>query len=831
LVAATVHAQPTVTLTADIAPQPLYRALDAFAAQTGLQVIYFSEVVGARKSRGAKAGLSASAALEQLLDGTGLDFEFVNDRTVSIVAASVQPAVYEYPAEASDPVVSAATLEEIVVTATRREARVGDVPISMVVWSRDAMVASGVKGMADIGFMTPSVEYDYFPDFGAGIQTNIAIRGISARNGTTTAVFLDDTPIPAPGDWGSRFGRAFPLTFGLERVEVLRGAQSTLFGQGAMGGAVRFISRQPSLSNFNGRVQSEIEATDGGDRSYEIGAEAGGSITNGRLGFDLSGWYRSEGGYVDRVNLFTRDLLAEDANRSLSKSARGALTFQATPAVSITPSITWQSSDIRDASAFHTRLSDPDAGVLRNGTLVPQPYEDSFYLASLKVVAGLSAGELTAVTSYFDRTAAGAVHAFSNRLGGWGENKQEYPIGLNAPTNLDLKQTALSQELRLTSTNPDAPFSWVTGVFLSNSDGWEADQTTAATNQIDDRLSTAGSEIQFAVFGRGAWQLTKRLTANAGLRLAHARYDRDEYFTTLGTPGPLPPSFHSEHSEDAAAPALGLEYHGDGGSLFYLTAAKAYRPGGANWLFGVCAPEDRQPYRTDSLWSYELGAKTGLPNGRMQLSGSLFYVDWSKPDGLDGSTLHSCRYLGNAADATSRGFDAEMQALVTDHLKIGLLVAYAKAQYTETTYVSYPADPSLQYTIVRNGDPLGVPPVVPSPWHLTASIDYHRNLARDISISVHADDVFHSRVDGSYASAPSYSPGLHLDPSTNILNFRVGMSWSGLDLGVYVDNALNSQPTIHERAGLVSPTHPTLGTFYAMTFRPRTAGLSASWRF
>jgi outer membrane receptor protein involved in Fe transport len=192
LAATTVHAQPTATLTADIAPQPLYRALAAFATQTGLQVVYLSDVVGARKSRGAQAGLSTSAALDQLLAGTSLDFEFVNDWTVSIVAAaSVQPAGYRFePARASDPVGAAATLEEIIVTARRRDEPVSKIPISVVVWSREAMAASGVKGMDEIGALTPGVGFDWVTGYGAGAYTNLEIRGVTGRRGSTVGVFV-----------------------------------------------------------------------------------------------------------------------------------------------------------------------------------------------------------------------------------------------------------------------------------------------------------------------------------------------------------------------------------------------------------------------------------------------------------------------------------------------------------------------------------------------------------------------------------------------------------------------------------------------------------------
>ncbi|MGH7490116.1 MAG: TonB-dependent receptor plug domain-containing protein, partial [bacterium] len=252
LVSTAALSQPLPTLGAEIAPQPLAQALAAFADQTGLQLVYVSEIVNSKQSKGAHAGLALPVALTSLLEATGLRFEFLNDRTVRIYA-SVKQTAYRVESEpirqarttaATQPL----TLAEILVTATRREERLSKVPVSIAAWSREAMEEAGAKTMADIGFLTPTVEYDYFPGFGSGIQSNLGIRGVSARNGTTTGAYLDDTPLPVPGDWGGRFGRAYPVTFDLERVEILRGPQGTLFGQGAMAGAVRFIAAQPSLT-------------------------------------------------------------------------------------------------------------------------------------------------------------------------------------------------------------------------------------------------------------------------------------------------------------------------------------------------------------------------------------------------------------------------------------------------------------------------------------------------------------------------------------------------------------------------------------------------------
>jgi len=210
-----------------------------------------------RSNRKGRERDSRPEALAHLLADTGLRFEFLNPRTVRIYAQpplrpTVSAAVAIAPERRASGYRAAPTAatEEVIVTATRRAEHADKVPMSITVWTEQTMAASGVKGMTQIGALTPGVEFDFFPDFGSGIYTNIATRGITDRNGTTSGIYLDETALPAGGQ---SIGRVFPVTFDLDRVEVLRGPQGALLGQGTLGGAVRFIMSQPSLTTFSGR--------------------------------------------------------------------------------------------------------------------------------------------------------------------------------------------------------------------------------------------------------------------------------------------------------------------------------------------------------------------------------------------------------------------------------------------------------------------------------------------------------------------------------------------------------------------------------------------------
>jgi outer membrane receptor protein involved in Fe transport len=221
----------------DIAPGPLAGALKEVTQQTGLQLGYASEIAATQASKGATRGSSAHDALVQLLEGTGLSFEFLNEKTVGILPAPTSTADSSKIAATTQKQARGrtslwtGTLDEVLVTATRRERHVNEVPMSLAVWTQDEMARSGIKGMAEIGALTPGVEFDFNTNLAGDVYTNLVIRGVTQRHGATTGVFVDDAPLPAAR--AETFARSFPWAFDLERVEILRGG---VWGGGVRGG-------------------------------------------------------------------------------------------------------------------------------------------------------------------------------------------------------------------------------------------------------------------------------------------------------------------------------------------------------------------------------------------------------------------------------------------------------------------------------------------------------------------------------------------------------------------------------------------------------------------
>ena len=825
-------AQTPAVLSDEIPPQPLAEALAAYARQTGLQLIYLSEIARGQRSKGVPAGLTPDASLARLLDGTGLRFEYLNTRGVRILSISDRPRrpperPTSSPRRPRDADELPTGLGEVVVTATAREDTLERVPMSIGVWTQAAVEASGAKDVSTIANLTPGVEFDAYPDYSAGIETNIAIRGINAKDGSTTAIYVDGTPIVA--DRASSFGRAYPVLFDLERIEVLRGPQGVLLGEGAEGGAVRFITTQPSLTTLSGFAHSEIAQTARGAPSYEMGAAVGGPLSLGVAGARVGAWLRRDGGFVDRVDPFTGATVDKNANWARSAVLNASATIAPTGSVQITPSIRYQTVEVHDSSAFYTYLSDAASGVLRNGKLLDQWSSDRSYLISLKATAEADTADVSSTTAYFRRHAS-AIQDDSNNSGRGHSNPlgPEYPVSYAdaTPNLIGIDQSVLSQQVRIASSDPTARLAWIIGAgyvhahYKENQDvGTSAlvDEGRLDGKTLIDRITT-----QIAAYGDADLRFHERLTASVGVRV-----ERDSYESLQRVPA-FPPyygaqSFGIDSTTTSVSPRVSVVYHGEVGNLYYVTVAKGYRMGGPNATLGAACESTPIAYRPDSVLSYEVGAKNNLLGTRLQVDGSVYHIIWRNVQTPVPVRNCGIGYTINAGAATSDGFDIGIQAALTDQLKVGVTAAYTYARYSEAVVLG-------DAVVVGKGDAIGALPLVPAPWSATASAAYEMALPGGVRVSLHAQDVFHSRNPGPFTSdnpvALTYAPTRRPNPSTDLLNLRATAAWPAFEVSVFVNNALDSQPTLQRRNYI-----PTDTLFYATTFRPRTVGASGNWRF
>jgi iron complex outermembrane receptor protein len=770
-------------------PQSLGDALSEFAAQTGLQVVYVSEIAESLKANPVPAGLPPKETLERMLTGTGLRFEFLNDRTVRVFADSKRDAAVKSDAATPGAVThalhgdgEAARLEAIIVTAMHQAELASDVPISLTVWSQDEMRTSGVKGMDEISALTPGLSYDWRSNLGAGVYTALDMRGITGTHGVSTGIFIDDTTLP-PGTNDS-YQRAFPATFDMERVEVLRGAQGMLLGQGTLGGAVRFITSAPSLSEFSGNATTEVATTEHGAMSYEAGVAAGGPMVDGKLGIRVSGWYRSEGGYVDRVDDLTSGIVEHDVNGITSKSGRIGVAWLPTDSTRITTTLIYDSNRASDPAAIGLR--ELAHGIFRKSNSIPQPREDRFYVASFKVEHGSDKVDILAVSSYVDRR----NHSIHD-LNCCGAPLFSFAVGGD--------QQSFQQELRLTSAESDTKFTWLAGAHFSRTEStW---RLGVSDLPIEEREGTHIQQSQVEGYVQLSRKLGPHMEASAGARLARPGYD----YASLPTP-----VYKGGDDETLLIPRFDLSYHGKSGNLYYLTAAKGYGGGG---VVGVIPGCEALELLADTLWNYELGSKTDIFSGRAHVEASVFDSRWGNRQ--HDPVASACLTSWQKGQAESDGFELSGQALVGERTTIGLAVSYIDARYTQSVELD-------GVVIVHAGDAVHDGRL---PWSLSGYFDYEFPPVLGTSVTIHAEDHYHggnsrNRLEDN-PDSPFYRAFGNADSTTNILNLRANVKVGPADIAVFVNNALDSTPVLNG--------FPGFGTAYTLT--PRTVGVSANWRF
>ncbi len=523
------------------------------------------------------------------------------------------------------------------VTATRREESLSKVPVSVTALTQDSLDQKGIKDFQDIVRFTPGVSID-----NSGTNA-ISIRGISSSGGAgTTGIYIDDTPIQMRA-LGFNPDDTLPKTFDLDRVEVLRGPQGTLFGAGSEGGTVRYIMTQPSVTQTSTYARTEASFTRGGEPSFEMGVAHGGPIIDDVLGFRASVWYRYDGGWIDRIDPTTLAVVDKNANHGNTIAARLAALWQPAPGVKITPSIMYQNSRKHDESDYWPAYSNVADGVFRNGTPERTPVPDEYYLPALKIEAELGPVSLISNTSYYHRRELtayqGSAYDFAYYqsqawlIGSCGSASTSavppcswYPLidargvhlpagfsGYNTPNVITNNQETLTQEVRLQS-NTEGRLRWTVGGFWSLSKEtsieelrdtriipfWEAlfgidpqdyfGQFYYCNGQGVPGQSLPDCDIylnhnivhdrQIAGFGEATYAFTDQWSLTLGARYAHMSFDLSHHGDGLENYGPDYAS--AAQSENSFTPKVNVSFQMNPENLFYATYAKGFRPGGGN---------------------------------------------------------------------------------------------------------------------------------------------------------------------------------------------------------------------------------------------------------
>jgi outer membrane receptor protein involved in Fe transport len=790
---------------------------------------------------------------------------------------------------------SSGALEEVVVTATRRSERLEDVPISVTAFTQEKLDAQGLHSIDDLTRLSPGVAFQRNGMSSSGNYndegSDINIRGVDSTAGTsTTGIYIDDTPIQTRHiGFGSI--NAFPALFDLDRVEVLRGPQGTLFGAGAEGGVVRFIAPEPNLTKQSAYFRADTAITDGGSPSYEGGAAFGAPIIDDVLAFRASVSYRKDGGWVDRVgySLSPNALVATptpiydgvttqpNANWQETTTARLALTWKPVEGLEITPSIYYQRLYINDTAAYWVSMSNPAANIYRNGNALTNPSDDPFSLSAVKVTWDLGFASLFSNTAFYDRN-QNATSDYTQYLRATWSYYGVYPNTFPAPGDkgyalFEDDQRNFYEELRLASSDTNARLTWSAGVFFSHlkenvpeaiydnnlnaevlayTGGNPSVPVCTAAQPCPNGLIFNGPvdlviDKQIALFGEIGAKITDTLKATVGLRVSKL-----DYTGSVNETGPFLGTTivtQSSDTEKPVTPKAVLTWQPDHDDLIYASASKGFRPGGPNvGVGGICdgnltslgLSQVPGQFSSDSLWSYEIGSKNTFLEHRLQVNASLFYIDWSNIQ--QNVYLPDCgeQFTANLGKAKSEGGDIDVLYRPIEVLTFDFAAAYTDARLTKTSCAG-----ALTYngTQCVGAPGSGVTPVSPiaskgdallgAPWTFTSSAEYHFP-AWDAKTPYLRFDYQHSTAQKSLLQGQDpnnalYDTTLPGLPIVNDLSARAGLRFSGIDLSIYGNNLTNAHPLLFEARDIAYTPTDTL--YFGRGVRPRTIGLTAIYHY
>jgi len=786
----------------DIAPNTMSEALKVFAMETNSEILFSPSLVANKTMSGLKGEYTRQEALTTMLAGANLVAEKSDDKVFMVVSTESERNISRANIAAGDAGMGAAEkkayrnsgIEEITVTANKREQDLQDVAMGLSALTGDDLNRIGAVGAQDYLAQIPGVNYNAL---GRG-RSPVIIRGVSTGSTTfsdqqsTTAIYIDE--LPSLSRWGA-WTNTDPSTFDVERVEVLRGPQGTLFGSGALGGALRVITNKPNASEFQSSVDIGQSFTQGGDDSNSINAMLNIPLVDDELALRVVAFGRNDGGYVDNTRRDEKNINSGD-----TQGGRIMLAYKPNDDLALRLTATHQADVVDDGSAVFREASD-GGSYEYNGSLRASS-DVSISIFNLSAEYSLDSVLLTSSTTYSERESAITrdLAAVGNAF---------FDTGLNADDSFHLVSDdvkSFAQEVRLASQGDDA-LQWTLGAFFFEQDIDTVESWTA--NGLDDAV-VSGLYLphitEKAVFGEITYTVSDQLSITAGGRWFDNVFEFETpIFEGLILGGSFPTPLQEETSS-SFTPKFSVSYHVTDDVHIYTTAAEGFRVGQVNFgstpLNGVPAT-----FGPDSLWNYEIGVKSILRDGRLKLNAAAFYIDWtdiqlSRSTALPDNTV--VVHIDNAGDAVSKGLEVEVTYIPSDCLELGTSFTYNEAKLESV----------LEGVALTPGSTLpGTPEFSMSNYLQYAMEDLPEDMSGYFRLS-------HRHV-GKMVSSIDNADALNSD-SYNIFGLRAGLLMGNYEVALYVDNLLDND-AITSRYDL---DFDSWTTFRAFRLKPRTFGLN-----
>ncbi|QIB64539.1 TonB-dependent receptor domain-containing protein [Kineobactrum salinum] len=639
-----------------IAAGSLERALLAIARQTGVQIIFSSELVQDLASPSLQGQYSLDSALQAALEGSGLVARRVARQVVVIEprAAIVIDGESESEPEPEPTAVAAVTREEVIVTASRRPGRMQSTPIGLSVLTNAGLERRGADGVADFGRLLPGVML-FQANRNRGVFTirGIATNVFGSNSQDPVSVYLNETPLV--DSFGAVVQPDLRL-FDIARVEVLRGPQGTLFGSGALGGTVRIITNKPDAGAPDALARVDLGHTRGGGWRQRYDAMVNLPLVADELALRLVGYYRDEAGWVRNIRLGTD-------NSTRDWGGRAALRWQPGERLALNLELVHQDSQPQDGDSW-----DPSLGRFSKSSLIPEARPSTlsnYHLAIDYEIPGLAS--LLSATSY--QESGTAVYTQGSSLS-----------GLDVPLLAEhdpWRTRFFTQEFRLVGDH-HPQLDWVAGAAFVDRRSLvhfnirlpglarELGRALPTENLISSVIRQQSREL--AVFGDLGYQLTQRWRLFAGARVfdtrVHYREPRRQVLDLDGL-ALQELALANDNRDNGLTWRAGLSFAPAANIMLYGSISKGYRIGQVNpnqAAAGGSPPGQEIPegYEPDTTLNYEIGLKSGWFNQRLLLNLAAYHIDWdniqidaSRPsDGLS--------FVTNAGRAVSRGLELEL---------------------------------------------------------------------------------------------------------------------------------------------------------------------------
>jgi len=726
-------------------------------------------------------------------------------------------------ADASADQAAASSLQEVVVTAQKREEKLHDVPMGITAITSDDLDKQRILDLEDLQSKVPALSLQAIQPG----QTRLAIRGQNVGSvGSTVATYIDDTPFGSSNALanGSLLTGDFD-TWDLQRVEVLRGPQGTLYGAGSEGGLLKYVTNPPDPSKFASAIQVGGEDIAHGEAAGSVKGMVNLPITN-QAAFRISGYYTMLPGYIDDPSLGEKDV-----NHGYREGLRASLLWQATDNFSVRVSALGENLhthgspyvDVVGAAGNFTapppNQFDPTAGDYDQHRFIDEPSLFKYRVYSLTLDWNLGWGTATSITSYgsseqnlfTDATSIQAVPTFT--YGDLASSVTMQPTGVAETNDLNVKKW--TEEVRLASSGTQK-LEWQVGAFFTRESS-TLDQTLPTyfiPSQMDSGLPSLENVAldaiyrEYSAFGQVTYHFVPQFDLALGLRWSENKQSADEMLSGLLV---APTTFTGDSTGTDFTYAIAPRWHITDTTMAYARVATGYRPGGPNALppgtTGV-----PPTYQADSTVNYELGTRTDLLDHRVSIDVAAFVVNWHKIQLLE--DVGGFGVNTNGGTARSKGVEWTLGATPVTGLTFTLTGAYVDAYLTEDALAAGGHD----------GDPL---PYVPK-WSTSLDGAYTWRAFGDFSAFTGATWSYVGSRFSDFGLVPGGAePVARAElPSYNTVNLRAGLDDARWTFELYVKNIGDERGIVY----YLNQSSPNLGGVIGLS-QPRTVGATISARF